>query len=108
MAKKTSKPPGAYREAKAKYPEVLEAYEAFGAALSKAGPLNEREQRLVKLGLAFGARMEGAAHSAVRKARDAGVTPDEIRHAALLAMNTMGFANGMAFLHWANDVLNDE
>ena len=99
-----SKPPSFYTATKEQYPEVLGAYEAMGQAIQEAGPLNAREQRLVKLGLAFGARMEGAAHAAVRKGLDAGLTDEEIRHAALLGMSTVGFPNGMAFLGWVADV----
>ena len=102
MAEK-SKPPSHYREFKERFPQVVEGYEQFGKALSKAGPLSLREQRLVKLGIAFGARMEGAAHAGVRKACDAELTKGEIEHVALLAMNTMGFPNGMTFLSWIQD-----
>ena len=104
MARMKSSPPSRYQEAKARYPEVLSSYESFGAAIERAGPLSRREQRLVKLGLAFGARMEGAAHSAVRKALDAGLSPEELEHAALLSMSTLGFPNGIAFLGWVEDV----
>ncbi|MCZ7647535.1 MAG: carboxymuconolactone decarboxylase family protein [Planctomycetota bacterium] len=82
----------------------MEAYEAFGKACEQAGPLSPRERRLVKLGLAFGARMEGASRAAVRKGLEAGLQPDELRHVAFLAMSTMGFANGVAFLDWIEDV----
>jgi len=105
MAKKSALP-SRYLEARKRYPKVLKAYESFGKALEGAGPLSTREQRLVKLGLAFGARMEGAAHSGVRKALEAGLKPAEIEHAALLAMTTMGFPNGMAFLGWVRDVVD--
>ncbi|MCW8129048.1 MAG: carboxymuconolactone decarboxylase family protein [Planctomycetota bacterium] len=96
--------PRRYLEARERYPAVLEAYERFGAALEKAGPLSRREQRLVKLGLAFGAKMEGASHSAVRKGLDAGLTPHDLEHAALLAMNSLGFSSGMTCLCWVRDI----
>ena len=105
MPKKTSAIPSRYREAQLRFPEILSAYERLGKALEVAGPLSKREQRLVKLGLAFGARMEGASHAAVRKALDAGLKPPEIEHAALLAMSTLGFPSGMMFLSWVEDVV---
>ncbi len=49
--------------------------------------------------------MEGAAHSHVRRALEAGATPDELRHAALLALTTLGFPNMMKGLMWVEDVL---
>jgi len=88
----------------ADYPEVMAAYEAFAKATERAGPLSKREQRLVKLGVTFGARMEGGAHSAIRKALEAGLTPKEIRHAAVLAMTTIGFPNAMAAMSWVRDI----
>jgi hypothetical protein len=69
-----------------KYPQVAEAYNQPGAACHSAGPLDEKTRTLVKIGLSVGARMEGAVHPHVRKALDAGLTPEEIRHAVMLAM----------------------
>lgn len=108
MSKKTAELPSRYREAQARFPGVLSSYENFGKAIERAGTLSRREQRLVKLGLAFGARMEGAAHAAVRKALEAGLAPAEIEHAALLAMSTLGFPNGMMFLSWVEDVVESK
>ncbi|MDZ7291593.1 MAG: carboxymuconolactone decarboxylase family protein [candidate division KSB1 bacterium] len=60
---------------------------------------------MIEVGLPIGARMEGAVHSHVRKARDAGVTPEEIRHAVVLAMPTLGLPTMMAAMTWVDDVL---
>ncbi|GMV82529.1 MAG: hypothetical protein AMXMBFR7_37130 [Planctomycetota bacterium] len=104
MGRRTSPLPRRYLEAQTRFPRVLEAYEQFGKALETAGPLSKRDQRLVKLGLAFGAKLEGASHSAVRKGMDVGLAPRELEHAALLAMTTLGFAHGMTCLCWVQDV----
>lgn len=87
------------------YPEIGSAYRALGDAVATAGPLDEKSAALVKIGISTGARMEGALRSHVRKALDAGATPDEIRHAILLSATTVGFANMMAALSWADAVL---
>ena len=50
-----------------------------------------RHLRLVKLGIAIGALAEGAVRSNVRKARAVGVSDEDIRQAALLAISTAGF-----------------
>jgi len=52
--------------------------------------------------------MEGAVHSQVRKALDAGVTPDEIRQAIMLGLTSLGFPGMMAALTWAEDILKNE
>jgi 4-carboxymuconolactone decarboxylase len=99
-----------YRDFRKDYPQISTASDALGEALTAAGPLDEKTRELVKLGIALGARLEGGAHSHVRRARSAGASADEIRHAALLAISTLGFPGAMAGLSWVEDVLavNDD
>jgi 4-carboxymuconolactone decarboxylase len=97
--------PERYRDFKKEYQPVWEAYNRLGAAVHQQGPLDEKTRTLVKLGIAVGARMEGAVHSHTRKALNAGASPDEIRHAVLLAMPTIGFPGTMAALSWVEDQL---
>ena len=91
-----------------KYPDVMKAYVEMGRATADAGPLDARARELVKLGIAIGARLEGSAHAHVRKAREAGATPDEIRHVALLAVTTVGWAASVAAMTWIDEVLDAE
>jgi alkylhydroperoxidase/carboxymuconolactone decarboxylase family protein YurZ len=100
--------PGHFQQTSAEYPAVIKAYGDYAKAIEAAGPLSKREQRLVKLGLAFGSRSEGASHSAVRKALEAGLSPAEIEQAALLGMTTIGFPNAMACLAWVKDVVGSK
>ena len=92
----------AFRDA---HPDVVRAYEALGDATRGAGPLSAREAELVKLALAAGARIEGAMHSHGRRALEAGATPDELRHVAVLAITTLGFPSAMAIRALIEDVL---
>ena len=94
-----------FRDFRKQYPKVSAASDALGEAVTTAGPLDEKSRELVKLGIALGARLEGGAHSHVRRALAAGATPDEIRHAGLLAISTLGFPGAMAGLSWIEDVL---
>jgi 4-carboxymuconolactone decarboxylase len=100
-----AKPPTPYQEFASKYKTVWEAYDALGMACHRVGPLPPKVRELVKLGMAVGARMEGAVHSHTRRALEAGATPEEIRHAVLLAVTTLGFPTAMAVLTWAEDIL---
>ncbi len=102
MSKKLPQP---YREFLENYPEVAKSYEALGTAVHAAGPLDDKTRALVKLSLSVGAQREGAVHSHVRKALDAGVSPEEIRHSVLLALPTLGLPAMMAALTWVEDVL---
>ena len=100
--------PSAYRRFGADHPRIIGAYEALGEATLGDGPLDRKTAELVKLGIAIGARLEGAVHAHVRRARDAGATADDIRHAIRLALTTIGFPSMMSALSWANDVLAPE
>lgn len=87
------------------YPEVGDAYQALGKAVTASGPLDKKTQLLVKLGIAIGAGLEGGSHSAARKALDAGCTPEELRHAAILATTTLGFPAMMKGLSWVDEII---
>ncbi len=100
--------PGWYKEQKNRYPKVLEAYEHLGEACQQAGPLDAKTRALAKLAIAVGARLEGAVHSHVRRAMEAGASIEECRHVVLLATTTIGFPAMMAALSWAEDVAKAE
>jgi 4-carboxymuconolactone decarboxylase len=87
------------------HPGVARAYEAFGEACAEAGPLDSKTRELVKLGMAIGGRLEGAVHSHVRRALDAGAAPEEVRHVVTLAAPTLGFPTTVAAQTWVEDVL---
>ncbi len=88
-----------------RYARVWRTFQQFGEECHRCGPLGERVRRLVKIGIAAAAQSEGAVHSAVRHALTAGVSADEIRHAILLSITTIGFPRAMAALTWAEDSL---
>ena len=106
MKKKTRTAlPAPFTAIRRRYPELCAAYDALGEQARRAGPLDAKTHALVKLGLALGARLEGASHAHVRRALEAGCTPDEVRHVALLAVTTLGFPAMMTALGWVEDVL---
>lgn len=89
------------------YPEVGDAYQALGKAVAKAGPLDGKTRELIKLGVAIAAGQEGGTHSHTRKALDQGASPDEIRHAVLQTLTTIGFPNMMRGLSWVDEVIKE-
>jgi len=101
----TSEFPGAARQIAQHHPDVWEAYEQLGKACREAGPLDERTTHLIKIAIAIAARSEGATHSHVRRAREAGVSAEEIRHVSLLVVPTAGFPQAVAGRTWIEDVL---
>lgn len=94
-----------YKDFVAAYPEVGSAHDAFGTALTHAGPLDGRMVQLVKLGIAIGTQHEGAVHAHTRRALAAGWSPDELRHAAVLAATTIGWPRMIAAFMWVEDEL---
>lgn len=85
-------------------PELWRAFQALGAAAGAAGPLTEREQRLVNLALAIGGDSEGATHSHARRAVAQGLAADELEHVAFLAITTLGWPQAIRGLSWIRDV----
>jgi 4-carboxymuconolactone decarboxylase len=99
--------PEVYQNFERRFPAVKEAFDALGAAEHDAGPLGERERRLIKLGIAVGAESEGGVRSHVRKLLGIGVSEAEIVHAIVLALTTIGFPATNAALSWAEEVLSE-
>jgi 4-carboxymuconolactone decarboxylase len=99
--------PESYQHVKQQRPELMKHYEALGEAARNAGPLDAKGAALVKLGMSIGAGQEGGTHAGVRKALEAGCTPDELRHAVILAVTTLGFPAMSRARTWVEDVLSD-
>ena len=97
-------PSGAAKIAK-KQPQIWAAYEKLGAACAESGLLDARTVRLVKLAIAVGSGSEGAVHSHVRRARDEGLTAEELLHVSLLAIPSLGLAKAVAAMTWIEDIL---
>lgn len=85
-----SKPPTFYQQFAAAHPDVVRAYEALGDA-ARAG----RERQLHELGV----------HAHARRALDAGATPEQLRHVAVLGITTLGFPAAMSVRGMIEDVL---
>lgn len=100
--------PGVYKQFERRFPGVKEAFDGLGAAEHEAGPLGEKERRLVKLGIAVGAESEGGVRSHVRKLLGVGASEEEILHVIVLSLTTIGFPATNAALSWAEDVLSEE
>jgi 4-carboxymuconolactone decarboxylase len=96
---KPSQPPGVHQQFVRRFQGIGRAWELVSRE-GGAGPLDARAQRLAKLAVAIGAMREGAVHSAVRKARDAGVTLAEMEQLAALAASTIGFPATVAVWSW--------
>ena len=97
--------PKPYQKFRIDYPAVYAAYEALGAAVSSAGPLDAKTRELVKLGMCAANGSETGVESHTHRALEAGATAHEIEHAVMLGINTLGFSTMMAALTWAKQAL---
>lgn len=100
--------PKIYENFSDNFPEVLKDYKKLGRSCRAAGPLDQKTQDLVKLGIAVGTNSRGAVMSHTRKALASGSTKEEIIHVVLLALTTIGFPIMMASMSWVNEVLEKE
>lgn len=99
------KPPKHYRKLRERHRTFIDAIETLGQAVKEAGPLDGKSAQLIQLAGAAAIRSEGSVHSHVRRAREAGASPEEIRHALILLTSTIGFPTVAAALAWAGDIL---
>lgn len=97
--------PQQYIQIKKRHEKLFNAIEELGKTVRQEGPLDENTSHLIQLAAAATVHSEGAVHSHVRRAIEAGVTPEEIYHAIILLTSTIGFPTVVAALSWAEDVI---
>ncbi|OON63028.1 alkylhydroperoxidase [Massilia sp. KIM] len=100
--------PQHYLTERAEHTEVFAALETLGRAVAAAGPVGPKEAHLIKMAAAIAIGSEGSTHSHVRRALEAGATAEEIRHAILLLMCTVGYPTVSRALSWADDVIRPQ
>lgn len=100
---KQPEPPKAYTTFVERFPKLGEAWERIAEA-GQEGPLDERTQRLIRLGVAIGALREGAIRSSVRKALAMGIDRQAIEQVVSLAAGTIGLPSAVAVHSWINDL----
>jgi 4-carboxymuconolactone decarboxylase len=89
-----------------RYPAVLSTYQELAKACRNAGPIDEKTQELIMLGIAVGANSRGGVMSHTRKALDAGASADEILQVVILSLTPAGFPNMIAAFGWVREVLD--
>ena len=102
--KKPTKIPKTYGVFVERYPEIGEAWGLLRRAEAKGG-ISEKHARLIKLGIAIGGMKEGAVHSGVRKALDAGASRTEIEQVVAMAASTLGLPSTVAVYSWVLEQL---
>jgi 4-carboxymuconolactone decarboxylase len=100
--------PKVYQGFQRQFPEISETYAELAIRCHEGGPLDEKTRELVKLGISIGLSSEGAIRSHARRALDAGVTAEGVRHAVLMSLTTAGFPSMIAAMKWVDEVLKKQ
>jgi 4-carboxymuconolactone decarboxylase len=81
-----------FTQFKQEFPQVFARYEELGGEIhDKSGPLSEKARWLIKIAFSAAGNHKRALETHLMKAKEAGVTNDEIKHALLLMIPTSGF-----------------
>jgi alkylhydroperoxidase/carboxymuconolactone decarboxylase family protein YurZ len=94
--------PAAYNEFTQRFPELEQAWDLCRKA--EQGGLDHKTLRLLKLAIAVAREAEGATHSAVRKARRAGASREEMEQVVAVAASTIGFPAAVKAFRWVTEV----
>jgi len=97
--------PKHFQAFKTNFPDIHKTYEKLAKSCRDHGPLDQKTQDMVKLGIAIGQNSRGGVMSSARKALASGATADEIHHAILLSLTTVGFPAMIAAMEWVDGVL---
>lgn len=101
-----NKGPKHYQNLQKRFPEVLAAVNNLGATVRTAGPIDNKTAELIQLGVAASSGSTGAVQSHARRALQAGATEEELQHALLLLISTIGFPKVAAALAWIQEALD--
>jgi 4-carboxymuconolactone decarboxylase len=78
------------------FPEIYQGHETLGKKIhEEGGPLPDKVRWLVKVAVSGASGHMLALETHIAKARKAGATEEEIRHALLLIIQTVGFPSFM-------------
>ncbi|HEY5715200.1 MAG TPA: carboxymuconolactone decarboxylase family protein [Psychromonas sp.] len=105
MTSKKAQLPYHYESMRQRYPDLSDALADLGSAVRKAGPIDLKTGHLIQLAAAAAIRSEGAVQSHTRQALEAGAADEEIQHAVLLLISTIGFPAVSAALSWVDGEL---
>ena len=97
--------PSHYESLKERFPKAMDAIENLGSVISEEGPLDRKIINLIQLAAAAVSNSEGSVHSHTRRAIEAGASSDEIYHALLIIVSTVGFPRVAAAISWADDII---
>jgi alkylhydroperoxidase/carboxymuconolactone decarboxylase family protein YurZ len=97
--------PEHFQTLKGRFPEVIAASEELGKTAKTAGPIDEKTVHLLQMAASTAIRSHGAVRSHARRALEAGASNQELYHAVLALISTLGFPVVAAAVGWIDDVV---
>jgi alkylhydroperoxidase/carboxymuconolactone decarboxylase family protein YurZ len=97
--------PEHFQSLKERFPSVMSASEDLGRAAKVAGPIEGKTVHLIQMAAGAAIRSHGAVRSHARRALEAGAEPDELYHAMLVLVSTLGLPVVAAAIGWIDDVV---
>ena len=97
--------PEHYKSLQQRFADVIEGVEALGATIRNRGPINKRTAHLIQMAAAAAIGSEGSVQSHARRALEAGASTEELCHAILLLVSTIGFPRAAAGIKWVDAVI---
>ncbi len=86
--------------------EISETLLKVGELCSQAGPIDQVNQHLIRMGIAVGAQSQGAVRSHARRALDAGATKEQVLQTVLLSSTIGGFPAMIAAYGWLEELIS--
>jgi len=81
-----------FTEFKKEFPDIYSKHEALGKEIHEmSGPLSEKARWLIKIAVSAAGNHKRALETHIRKAKAAGISDEEVKHALLLLIPTAGF-----------------
>jgi 4-carboxymuconolactone decarboxylase len=97
--------PEHFQSLKQRFPEVIAASEDLGKTAKAAGPIDEKTVHLLQMAAGTAIRSHGAVRSHARRALESGANTQELFHAVLVLISTLGFPVVAAAVGWIDDVV---
>jgi AhpD family alkylhydroperoxidase len=97
--------PKHFQTLKQRFPEVIAASEELGEKAKEAGPIDKKTAHLIQIAAATAIRSHGSVRSHARRALEAGASTQEVYHAVLVLISTLGFPVVAAAVGWIDDVV---
>lgn len=99
--------PAHFKRLQERYGDIIQTLETLKEQTHGVGPLDAKAAHLVQLAASAAVRSEGGVHSHARQAIKAGASAEEVRHALVLLIPTIGFPTVAAALAWVEEVIKD-